>query len=104
MRAMTEWLAGARGWVAVAVLAAGLAGPLVAATLIPGSLGGTATGSASLLPDRTASSAGARTGTPAPGREPATVLKNITPGGRGVTTTRTPTVRSCLTDAVPRER
>jgi hypothetical protein len=82
MRATTERLAGARGWVAVAVLAAALAGALVAATLIPGSLGGTSTGSASLLPDRTASSAGARTGPSPPDSEPAAVIENITPGGR----------------------
>jgi hypothetical protein len=81
MRTTAEWLAGARGWVAVAVLAATLAGALVAATLIPGSLGGTSTGSASLLPDRTVSP-GPRTGIRPPGREPAAVLENITPGGR----------------------
>jgi hypothetical protein len=49
MRTVAEGLAGARGWVALAVLAAALAGALVAATLTPGSLGGTSTGSASLL-------------------------------------------------------
>jgi hypothetical protein len=32
MRATAEWLGGARGWIAVAVLAATLAGALVAAT------------------------------------------------------------------------
>jgi hypothetical protein len=82
MRATTEWLAGARGWTAVAVLAAALAGALAAATLIPGSPGGTATGSASLPPDRTASSPDARTGTRPTGGEPAAVLENITPGGQ----------------------
>jgi hypothetical protein len=82
MRAMTEWLVGAHGWVAVAVLAAALAGALVAATLIPGSPGGTSTGSASVLPDRTASSADARTGTRPPGSEPAAVIENISPGER----------------------
>ena len=65
MRATIEWLAGARGWVAVAVLA----GALVAATLIPGSLAGTSTGSASLLPGRPAPPADARTATRPPGTE-----------------------------------
>lgn len=51
MRAAAEWLACERGWVAVAGLAAAVAGALVAATLIPGSLGGTSTGSASILPN-----------------------------------------------------
>ena len=69
MRATIEWLAGARGWVTVAVLAAALAGKLVAATLIRGSLAGTSTGSASLLPDRSASPASARSGSRPPGTE-----------------------------------
>jgi hypothetical protein len=82
MRATAAWLAGARGWVAVAVLSATLAGALVAATLIPGSLGGTSTGSASLLPDRTASTTVARPGARQPGGEAAAAFENITPGGR----------------------
>jgi hypothetical protein len=47
VRATAEWLAGDRGWVAMAKLA----GALVAAPLIPGGLGGTSTGSASMLPN-----------------------------------------------------
>jgi hypothetical protein len=66
MRATIGWLAGARGPVAVAVLAAVLPGALVAATILPGSQGATATGSVSLLPGRSASPAGARTGTRPP--------------------------------------
>jgi hypothetical protein len=105
MRATTEWLAVARGWVAVAVLAAALAGALVAATLIPGSLGGTSTGSASLLPERSASW---RAPEPVPVHRaqsaPRSLRTSPKGGGSGVTTTSTPTVRSSLTDAVPRER
>jgi hypothetical protein len=67
MRATTEWLAGDRGGVTVAVLAAAVADALVAAT-VSGSLGGTSTGSASLLPDGTASPAHTRPGDPPTGK------------------------------------
>jgi hypothetical protein len=80
MRAMTEWLVGARGWVAVAVLAAALAGaggrdahPRIAGRHLD-RIG-------ELAADRTASWAGARTGTRPPGSEPAAVIENISPGG-----------------------
>jgi hypothetical protein len=63
MRATTAWPAGARGWVAAAVLGAAVADSLVSATLIPGSLGDTTTGS-----NRTASPARARPGDPPTGR------------------------------------
>jgi hypothetical protein len=49
MRTMAMGLAGARGRVVLAGLAAALAGASVSATPIPGSLGGTSTGSASLV-------------------------------------------------------
>jgi hypothetical protein len=68
MRATTAWLAGARGWVAAAVLAAAVADALVAATLIPGSLGDTTTGSANLLANRTTSPTRARPDDPGAGQ------------------------------------